>query len=253
MPAAEHYPLYLPADARRAFATDRTCRRLAKVAMWDGSSRLLELCGGQAGFFLAREIGCTVVLADADPHVLESIRDRAKASQVSDQVEIRQVQLDRLPFPEAEFEGILAVGRVPLPLGVACRGLRRHLVPSGRLVLTYPVRVGRSLLKVAVEYWEKRLGEKLLQPFELMQVLEREGFEPEGVETLEDQALDEYYRDLEVLLSKSPPENPAQLKAITEEVELHRALGSRHSVSFALAIGRRKEPGEKPPVSRDGG
>ncbi len=127
-----------------------------------------------------------------------------------------------------------------MPLALAQLGqLRRHLAPSGRLALTYPVRVGRFSAKASLDHWEARLGEPLKLPRELLAALELEGFEPESVETASDAELADLFRALEPQLDGPSPAR--------EELELHQAAGGKPGTSFALAIVRRKEAGEKPP------
>ncbi len=250
MPSAEHFPIYFPHEARRAFASDGYCRRIAKLAHLGGTSRVLELCGGPTGLFLAREVGCAVIAVDADEKPLEAIRERVRAQVLANRVDVRRVDFGKLSFQDGEFHGVLAVGRVPMPLEAAAKTLRRFLAPRGRLVMTYPVKVGRNPFKVAVEHWERKIGEPLLLPREALQIFERNGYEPEAVETLDDRELDEYYRDVETFLAKQPSDG-ALSALLRDEVSLHRSQGGKASVSLALVVARRKEPGEKPPASRD--
>ena len=87
----EHFPLFYPADARRAFGSEDYARRIARVAHLGGGSRVLELCAGTTGIFLAREFGCSVVAADTDERVVEALRERVKAHVLSDRVEVKPV------------------------------------------------------------------------------------------------------------------------------------------------------------------
>ncbi|MFP2905360.1 SAM-dependent methyltransferase, partial [Pyxidicoccus sp. 3LFB2] len=60
MSPAEPFPLFHPAGVRRAFASDDSTRRFAKVAQLEPGSRVLVLgCGpdGHAALLLARELG----------------------------------------------------------------------------------------------------------------------------------------------------------------------------------------------------
>lgn len=248
----EPFPLFFPLDARRAFANEELVRRIARASRWSSGARILDLGAGAASVLLAREFNCTVVAADSDPAVLDLLRERAKGHSATERIEVRQVEFAELPFTDGEFHGILALGRVPLPLSVATRTLRAYLAPKGRLVLTYPVKVGRFPLKIATDFWEQKLGEPLLSPREALQVLEGAGFEPEGIETMSDPELDDFYRDLEAVLAKESA-NPSAVKALRDEIDLHRSQGGKASVSLALLTGRRKEPGEKPPPARDSG
>jgi hypothetical protein len=42
-------------------------------------------------------------------------------------------------------------------------------------------------------------------------------------------------------------------EVIRQEISVHREQNGKAGVSYAFLIGRRKEPGEKPPASRDRG
>ena len=253
MAPAEHFPLYFPGDARRAFGAEDVCLRIAHTAGWSNGSRLLELGAGSAGLFLTSKLGCHATVVDADDKALGPLRERAKVAPVSERITVQQASPDKLPFEDEEFDGILALGTVALPASVAVKTLRRHLATRGRLALTYPVKVGRYPVKAALDHWEARLGEPLLYPRELLQLFEKAGYEPETFETLSDADLDLYYRELEATLAKQPPAAAAQVKVLRDEIELHRGQSGKASVTLALAVGRRKEPGEKPPASRDGG
>ncbi|MFZ5469224.1 MAG: SAM-dependent methyltransferase [Myxococcota bacterium] len=230
MSSAGHFPLYFPQEAGRPFQSEDLYRRLARTAGWTKKSRVLELCGGEAGQFYARELGCSIAAVDVDGGAVEA--------------------LTALPFQSGELDGVVCLGRVPMSLATAVPALRRFLAPRGRLALTYPVKVGKLPAKRAVDFWEeKRLGEKLLSPREALQVFERAGYEPEGCETLSDAELDAFYRELEPLLEQAS----MQAALLREELEVHRSQGGKASVTFGLVIGRRKEPGERPPPSRDTG
>jgi SAM-dependent methyltransferase len=254
MSPAEPFPLYHPAQVRRAFGSDDATRRFAKVAQLEPGSRVLVLgCGpdGGAALLLARELGCSVLAADPDEAVLAPLRERVKAQGLADRLEVRRVALDALGLPEGGFNAILLQGQVLYPLRSLLAGMRPLLARRGRLGLTFPARVGRFAPKATLDFWERRLGSALLLPRELLQALETAGYEPEAAETLHDAELDALYRDVEAHLD-SAPAGP-QVAGLREEVALHREGHGKASVSYAFVVGRRKEPGEKPPASRDRG
>lgn len=254
MSPAEPFPLYHPAQVRRAFGSDESTRRFAKVAQVEPGSRVLVLgCGpdGAGALVLAREVGCSVLAADTDEAVLAPLRERVKAEGLTDRIEVRRVSLDSLGLPEGSFNAILIQGHVLYPLRPTLSGMRALLAKRGRLGLTFPTRVGRFAPKATLEFWERRVGGPLLLPRELLQVLEAAGYEPESVETLHDTELDAHYRDIEAALASAPP--APQAAGLREELALHRESNGKASVSYAFIIGRRKEPGEKPPASRDRG
>ncbi|OJH33998.1 SAM-dependent methyltransferase [Cystobacter ferrugineus] len=252
MSVAEPFPLYFPGDARRPFNSELATRRFAKVAQLEEGGRVLDLgCGPSllAGVVLAQEFGCSVVAADWDEGLLARMRDRVHALALDGRVEVRRVDLRQLSFREGEFDAILCQGPIVMTLPDTLRTLRPFLAHQGRLGLTYPVRVGRVTPRAVLEFWERRLGAPLLLPRELLHHLSQGGFEPESVESLQDSELDALYRDLAPHLEKAPAESTHWLR---EEMALHRENGTATS-SYAFAVGRRREPGEKPPASRDRG
>ncbi|MFY0575351.1 SAM-dependent methyltransferase [Cystobacter fuscus] len=198
---------------------------------------------------LAQEFGCSVVAAHWDEAQLSRMRERVHALALDGRVEVRRVDLGRLAFREGEFDAILCQGPIVMALPDALRSLRPFLAHRGRLGLTYPVRVGRVTPRAVLEFWERRLGAPLLLPRELLQQLSLSGFEPESVESLQDSELDTLYRELAPHLEQAPAESSHWLR---EEMALHRENGMATS-SYAFAVGRRREPGEKPPASRDRG
>jgi SAM-dependent methyltransferase len=252
MSPAEPFPLYFPGDARRPFSSESSTRRFAKVAQLEEGGRVLELgCGpdGPASVVLAQEFGCSVVAADSDELVLARMRDKVRSLALDGRVEVRRVELTRPAFREGEFDAILCQGRVLMSLADALGTLRPLLALRGRLGFTYPVRVGRVTPRAVLEFWERRLGSGLVLPRELLQHLALSGFEPESVESLQDAELDALYRELEPHLAKEPAEQATWLR---EEMALHRESG-KATASYAFAVARRREPGEKPPASRDRG
>ncbi len=254
MSPPEPFPLYHPADVRRAFSSDDATRRFAKVAQLEPGSRVLVLgCGpdGNAAVLLAQELGCSVVAADTDEALLGPVRERVRVKGLADQIEVQRVSLDALgSLPEGAFHGILIQGRVLYPLKATLANLRGLLARRGRLGFTFPSRVGRFAPKATLDFWERRVSGPMLLPRELLQVVEGAGYEPESAETLHDTELDAHYRDIEAFLAAIPGTQPAALR---EEVALHRESNGKASVSYAFVVGRRKEQGEKPPASRDRG
>jgi SAM-dependent methyltransferase len=252
MSPAGPFPFYYPADARRAFGTDEATRRFARAAQLEPGSRVFVLgCGPiSAPVLLARDLGCSVVAADTDDALLAPVRERVRALGLGDRVEVRKVDLERLGIPDGEFDAILVQGRVFWPLRASLANLRRLLAKRGRVGMTYPAKVGRFTAKAVLEYWEDRLGEPPLSPRDLLLDMEAHGFEPESAEALTDLELDNLYRELESKLESAPPAEAALLR---QEIAVHREQGGKGGVSYAFIVGRRKEPGEKPPASRDRG
>lgn len=251
MSSVEAFP-FLSADARRAFGSEDYSRRVARIAAWTPGAKLLEVGAGgsSAGLVLARDFGCWVTAVDSDEAAVAALREKVRALNLTERFEVRQASADELPFDEGAFDGVIVQGRFPLKAEDAAKRLRALLAPSGKLVFTYPVRVGRHPSKALLELWEQRLGESLLLPRELLQLLERNGYEPQAVETISDADLDDLFRSVEPLLPKLEPAHAEALKA---EIAAHKSQGSKSGVSIALAVGRKKEAGERPPASRDRG
>jgi SAM-dependent methyltransferase len=253
MSPAEPFPLYIPGDARRAFSSEDATRRFARVAQLERGAHVLVLgCGSDAApvLTLAKDLDCTVVAADADEAALAVLREKLAPHGLGDKVELERVDPLALHFPPGAFEAILIPGRVLYPLSAALRSLRSLLAVQGRLGLVYPARVGRQAPPAVLGFWQNRLGAPLLMPRELLQSMESSGFEPESAETLTDVELEALYRDFEARLEGVPP---AQADVLREEIALHRQQGGRLVATYAFLIGRRKEPGERPPASRDRG
>src|SRR2546430_15761470 len=127
---AETFPFYLPISARRLFTSEGVMRRIAQTAHWTNTARVLELYGSNAGLSLAKDLGCEVTLADGDDHSLKVLHDRAKVAGLSPRVTISKVNLDasgQLPFSEGTFDGVLALGRLVMPLDQAATRLRKYL------------------------------------------------------------------------------------------------------------------------------
>lgn len=252
MSSAEPFPLYFPGDVRRPFGSEAATRRFAKVAQLEEGGRVLDLGGGPAGvagIVLAQEFGCSVVSAHWDEALLARMRERVRTLALEGRVEVRPVDLSALVFREGEFDAILCQGPIVMALPDALRALRPFLAHRGRLGITYPVRVGRVTPRAVIDFWERRLGHTLLFPRDVLQLLSQSGFEPESVETLQDSELDTLYRELTDQLGQAPA---ASATWLSEEMALHRESGTA-TASYAFAVGRRREPGEKPPASRDRG
>ena len=250
---ADTFPFYFPADARRLYSHESVLRRIAKVARWAENARILELFASHAGHVLARDIGAQVLALDSDAKVLEQLTAKAKSHGLLGRYATKVTSWERVDAPEGTFDGIILLGRVAMPLAAAAAQLRKYLAPKGRLALTYPVKVGRAPVGPSLDFWEGRLGEPLRIPRDAMMTLEAAGFEPESSETLADTDLDDYYRDLEAVVARLPKGREADVAKLKEEIDVHRNRGGRVHVSTALFVARRKEPGEKPPATRDRG
>ncbi|HZA13395.1 MAG TPA: methyltransferase domain-containing protein [Myxococcaceae bacterium] len=230
--------------------TEAMLRRIGKHCGLGSRTRVLTIGfdGGAAPAFLAREFAAKVVAADADDDAVTRQRNALRAHGAEDRVSARRVDYERLPVVEHEFEAIV-LEALAMRLDVAARALRRHLALDGRLCLTHPVRVGRFPNPAMIRLWEQKIGEPLRLPSECLQAMEREGYEPQTAEVLDDSALEAYYRQLEHAHGANGEPGPSP--EIQEEVALFRSQGGRAGASFAMLVARRREPGEKPPVAHN--
>lgn len=250
---ADPFPLYIPPEARRLFQSESLLRRFAQMAHWDDGSNLLELHGSLGALAITKALSCHLTVVEPDQRLAEALKERAKVVGVAEKVAVQQATIGSVKFAEKAFDGIFSFGRViGIPSQLA-KTWRPMLAVGGRLGLTAMVRVGRLANQSALDVWKARLGAELLNPRQTLMTVEAEGFEPELIETLGDAELDEYYRELETVMGRTADKNDAGLSALKEEIALHRQHNGKSGVTIAFLVARRKEPGEKPPPSRDGG
>ena len=247
MSLAGPQPHFSSALARRAFSSEHALRRFAKVAQLRPEARVLEVAGGNpaATLFLARELRCSVLALELNDAQVAVARDKVNALGLAARVEVRKLEPGGLAQVGGGFDAVLVHAPVGLVGAALVRAARALLARNGRLGFVHPVRVGRLADAPVLAGWRVRLGEPLLLPRELLQLLEREGYEPEAAESLSDGELDGLLTELE----------PTALAdaSLAEAVAVHREQGGRASVSYAFAVGRRREPGEKPAASNDRG
>lgn len=246
---AQTFPFYLPTKARRLFTSEALVRRLVSTTRWSSTSRVLEIFGSAAGIDVAKATGCKVDLVDTDSTALKQLEPDVLASGLQNRISFSHLEKS-LPYPEGTFDGALVLGRIWAGLQETARQIRPILGLRGRLVMSWPMRVGVRPSSQAVSYWEQLLGVPLKNPRESLMVVEAEGYEPESIETSSEWEIDEFYRTLEAALPEVPEEHR---KALKEECELHRATGGKGGVALGLIVARRKEPGERPPPAGDSG
>lgn len=246
---ADRFPLYLPPDARRLFQTESLLRRFAQMAQWEKDCKLLELHASLGGLALVRALGGTLTVIDPEGRAVEAVRERARIAGVGPQVTISQGDPSALDFQPRSMNGIFCFGRVMGLPGDLAATTRPLLAEKGRIGFGCIVRVGRNPDAKVLAYWEERLGKSLPLPREALLEVEEAGFEPELIETVGETELDEYYKELETVLGHTPDgEGPAALR---EEIAMFRKHPA--TAAHAFFVARRKEPGEKPPLSRDSG
>lgn len=248
---ADPFPLYVPPETRRLFQSESLLRRFAQMSHWNEGASLLELHGSLGALAIAKALSCHLTIVEPDQRLADAIKERARVVGVGDKVAVQHGPVGGIKFAERAFDGIFSFGRViGVPAQVA-KQWRACLAPGGRLGLTAVVRVGRVANEPVLAAWKERLGTALLTPRETLMTIEAEGYEPELIETLSDSELDEYYRELETILGKTADTNAAGSLALRGEIALHRT--GKTGVTIGFIVARRKEPGEKPPPSRDGG
>ncbi|MEW5741535.1 MAG: class I SAM-dependent methyltransferase [Myxococcota bacterium] len=248
------FPLYFPPDARRLFQSESLVRRVAQLAHWDSKARLVELFGSLTGMALAKSLDCELTVVEPQGRQLDWLKERARAAGVNDFVSFEAADPLAVSLPQRKFAGIFSLGRITGLVGPESKRLRPFLAERGRLGLTAVVKVSRQPVERALTAWQGRLGAPLPLPREALLAMEAEGFEPELVETVGEGELDEHYQAVEQALSKlDAAKDDGPVKSAREELALYRELGGRTGVTFAFILGRRKEPGEKPPMSRDSG
>ncbi len=238
----EPLPHALLPGARQAFASDEATRRFAKVARLERGSRVLLLGDVEAAtLLLAGEYGCHVVAADEDADLLARLEAAARAQGLEGQVETLSLVAALSQGAPGGFQGVLVRGPRVYATQAAARRLRARLGPDGRLALVALARVGRAPDAAELERWEALQGAPLLAPLALLALLRDVDYEPEAVETL------------------SPSELVALTQRLGEEAAGEEALAAwreragEGGVSYALVMGRRREPGERPPVPHDRG
>jgi SAM-dependent methyltransferase len=235
----EPLPHALLPGARQAFASEEAVQRFAKVARLQPGARVLLLGDVEsAALLLARDYDCQVIAADEDPEALARLRAAASAQGL-------EAQVETLTLDEALGEGaptglqaVLVRGDRVYRIQEAARRLRPQLGPDGRLGLVALARIGRSQDDAELERWEALQGTPVLSPLALLGLLRDADYEPEAAEVLA----------------------PSELVALTEQLDeagSDDALGAWREggagVSYALVIGRRREPGERPPIPHDRG
>lgn len=247
---ADAFPLYLPREARRLFQSESLLRRFAQAAQWTEDSKLLELHGSLGGLALSKALKCPLTVVEPDQRSADVVRERARMAGIAPLVTVLNQSSTDASALDDGYGGIFCLGRVLGAVDMISARFRPLLSESGRLALTVMVKVGRSQPDAALKAWTARLGHALPSPRDAMMLFEAQGFEPEICESLGEPELDDFYKEVETLLSRAPDPDA---KPLLDEIALHKSCHGKTGVTYAVLIGRRKEPGEKPPLSRDGG
>lgn len=234
-------PHALPPGARQAFASEDAVRRFAKVARLQPGARVLLLGDVEsAALLLARDYDCHVIAADEDPEALAGLRAAALQQGLGEQVETLPLETALGEGAPADLQAVLVRGDRVYRTEEAARRLRPLLGPDGRLGLVALTCAGRSPDTAEIARWEALQGAPLLAPLALLGLLRDADYEPEAAEVLAPS-------ELVALAEQLGEAGPADaLRAWRED-------GGAGGVSYALIIGRRREPGERPPIPHDRG
>ena len=232
MPAG-HRPTdeFLGSDPRAPFCRASVVSRLIRRLELVQGSELLEwgVARGSTAATLVK-LGMTVTLVEPGEEALDRVLQETR-------VEVNAVRAERPPASMAgRFALILLHTRDALGDEVASVA-REFLGPEGRVAFVRPVKVLLRPPPGLVEQWERHWGHALRTPQELLAAFPAAGYEPDFAEAL---GIDE----MDALYDAAPDE-------LAEEVALYRAGAA--AISFAIAVGRRREPDEKPRPSRDHG
>jgi SAM-dependent methyltransferase len=103
------------------------------AALVTRGTRLLEVgCGAGLAALLAAQRGAQVAAVDASENMLAVARERLP------QADIRQADLESLPFPDNGFDAVTAINSVfyAADMAAAARELARVAAPGGRVVVT---------------------------------------------------------------------------------------------------------------------
>ena len=232
MPAG-HRPTdeFLGSDPRAPFCRASVVSRLVRRLELAQGSELLEwgVARGSTAATLVK-LGMTVSLVEPGEEALDRVLQETR-------VEVNAVRAERPPASMAgRFALILLHTRDALGDEVASVA-REFLGPEGRVAFVRPVKVLLRPPPGLVEQWERHWGHALRTPQELLAAFPAAGYEPDFAEAL---GIDE----MDALYDAAPDE-------LAEEAALYRAGAA--AISFAIAVGRRREPDEKPRPSRDHG
>ena len=222
---------YEGSDPRAPFCRASVVSRLVRRLELMQGSELLEwgVARGSTAATLVK-LGMTVTLVEPGEEALDRVLQETR-------VEVNAVRAERPPASMAgRFALILLHTRDALGDEVASVA-REFLGPEGRVAFVRPVKVLLRPPPGLVEQWERHWGHALRTPQELLAAFPAAGYEPDFAEAL---GIDE----MDALYDAAPDE-------LAEEVALYRAGAA--AISFAIAVGRRREPDEKPRPSRDHG
>jgi hypothetical protein len=219
-------------DPRAPFCRPSVISRLVRRLELAKGAEVLEwgVLHGSVAEVLAGAHDLAVTVLDSSEIALQRATDAAGSGLTVVQAEAPPEDL------LAGFDLVLlhvrdALGETP---AAAARPLLRA---EGRVAFVRPVRLPLRAPVTQVEAWERHWGLSLKTPQQLLGELAPAGYEPELAETLGIEEMDALYGSVP--------------QALAAEAALYR--GGAAAISFALVVGRRREPDERPRPSRDRG
>lgn len=244
-----------PVDLRLPFLGGEALLRLANTCGWVQGQAAWVLGAGPGHLGLALELaglGLSVTVADTDEARLERFKAAAGTSRAQGDLGLHRLEKGPTGLPEGAADALFVDARFLHPLEQLSAQLRPALRRNGHLVAVCTSRVGRAPSPAALgEHWERRTGSALRPPRELLQRLERTGYEPQSAESLGDEDMEAAYALLEAALPLL--DAPARAPFEDELKTWHAAGEGTAAVAFSVLVARRKEPGEKPPAVRTAG
>lgn len=167
-------------------------RRLLELCELQPGQLVLEVgCGsGYTAATIAKESGVRVVAGDRERHLLLRSAERARSTKVTEAVSPVQLDIERLPFADGRFDGVLCESVLGFlaDRSRALRELARVVKPGGFLAnneVTF-LQAPPDEFRTALEAAAPRSGGVLVvpvEPGEHARLFEEAGFAPLTVET----------------------------------------------------------------------
>jgi DNA-binding transcriptional MerR regulator len=198
-------------------------------------------CGpGMATMTLAEATTARITATDTAEEALDRLRVRVAAKGLGDRVEVRNMDMARLPMPEQPWDVIWAEGSAYI-IGVepALRDWRPLLRPGGVLVFSEMVWRTDDPSEAMRAYWASEYPAMTRVPVRLAQA-KRAGYRVLGHFDMEREAMDTYYRPLEARIAQME----ARLESTRVLEDLRAELAAYHAcdgiVSFEMFVLQKK-------------
>ncbi len=242
--------LYRGAERRLPLSADIGLRLATQLGLAEGAKVAdLGSANGQLALLLAKEHAAQVTCVDPDPSALAELAGAAKDEGLEARITGVCAEPSQAELPKESFQAVVAESSrlVAGSVKEAAEKVRSLLAPDGRAVLVVRARVGLQLPEAVAGFYQQR-SEPLHFPRELLHELEQGGFEPLHAEAVPDQVMDDYWGFVEQELPKA--DGDIDVDRLQREMDLFRREGARSCVNTLVLLGRRKEPGERPPPAR---